>query len=130
MVGFFFLFSVPFMNHQLLFKCSQSQLGEKVSPKPFSTACVCLKSSQTQRNRTLRVGRCLPSVGMCVCVCVLVETKCAKLSFLLSCSLARGLWREGGVCAYPPPDPSSLPPSGTVLPAMGSVVGRCVRMCV
>lgn len=51
--SFFSLFSVRFMNHQLLFKRSQSQLGEKVSPKTHSTACVYLKSSQTLGNRTL-----------------------------------------------------------------------------
>lgn len=122
--SFFPLFSVPFMNHQLLFKCSQSQLGEKVSPKTYSATCVYLKSSQTQGNRTLWVGVCSPSVGMCVCV---VGEKVCKVKFpplLQLCS--EGCGGRGDLCL--PSSWSLLPPSGTMLPALGSVVGRCVCM--
>lgn len=36
-----FLFSAPFMNNQLLSKCSQSQLGERSFPKDIlHTMCV------------------------------------------------------------------------------------------
>lgn len=92
-----FLFSASFMNHQLLFKSSQSQLGEKVSPKTYSTACACLKSSQMQGNRTLRVGS--PSVGMCVCGGGGGKKACkVKFPPLQLCLESCG----GGVCASPP----------------------------
>lgn len=38
--SFFSVFSVLFTDHQFLFKCNVSQLGEKVFPETYSTPCV------------------------------------------------------------------------------------------
>lgn len=64
-------------------------------------------------------------------MCVLVDRKCVQLSFLLSCGFAGRVVEEG---ALVPPLLLTPPPSRTVLPALGSVVGKCVcvsvRVCV
>lgn len=81
-----------------------------------------------QGNRKFSDGGCSPSVGMCVCV--LVERKCVKLSFLLSWSFARRIEEGGGVYASPPPDPSSLPQGLCFLLWALQLGGVCEFVCV
>lgn len=88
------------------------------------TMCVCPKSSQAQRNRTLWAHGCSPSVGVRVC-----WRGESVYSWVYSSpeALLGELWR-GGVYASTPTDPSSLPQGLCFLPGALWLEGVCVHV--
>lgn len=115
------LFSVPFMNHQL-FLLRQKPAGRESSPwETLCTMCVYLILPDATGHKVMSWW----VFAICRRLRVLVERKCVKWSFLLSRSFAGRAVEGGGIYDSPSSWPL-LPPSGTVLPALGSEAGRCV----